>query len=175
MDSRISAAVSAGSISATDQTALDSALDAIDSSLASQRTGGSRPSGDIKSRIDDLIDQQVSAGTLSEDQASELRSFFAEGPGEARETAQAQDAEGMEGMRGVGGPPPGPPPSDSESSDDEDSSDTLAEQTTQQIEALMTFLEQLRDSLSSGLYAGSTSSTASSGSTNAGLVIDTSA
>lgn len=87
--------VSSGTISASDQSALSSALNDIDSSLQSDGTSdqssGSGPDG-IKSKIDDLIQQEVSSGKLTDQQATELqgvfKSAFSHGPG------------------GAGGPPP---------------------------------------------------------------------
>lgn len=176
MDKRIDAAVSAGSISTEDQTALDSALDAIDSTLSAgsaKQTSRLAPA-DMKEQIDSLIDGQVSAGTLTEDQATELRNFFAQGPSAAdgssasgtEETGELAGIGGTRGMRPMG-PPPGPPPggSDEESSSDGETS------ITDQLDTLIAFLEKLRQSLSSDngySLAGSTSS----GSTASGLVVD---
>lgn len=161
MDSRISAAVSAGSIDTEDQEALGKALDAIDATLSASRTSGARPSGDMKARMDSLIDQQVEAGMLTDEQAEELKELFAAGP--------AGGAQGPGGMGGPGGPPP-PPPSDT----DEDNDETLdaTEAAAKQLDAIMAFLETLRNSLSSGLYGESGTT---SGGGNAGLVVDTQA
>lgn len=82
--------VSSGTISASDQSALSSALSDIDSSLQSDGTGDqssdSGPGG-IKSKIDDLIQQEVSSGKLTDQQATELqgifKSAFSHGPGGA--------------------------------------------------------------------------------------------
>jgi hypothetical protein len=162
MDSRISAAVSAGSIDTEDQEALGKALDAIDATLQAGRTSGSRPSGDMKTRMDSLIDQQVEAGTLTDEQAEELKELFAAGP-----------ANGAQGPGGMGGPgcAGGPPPS-SESDEEEDETVDAAEAAAKQLDAIMAFLETLRNSLSSGLYGESGTT---SGGGNAGLVVDTQA
>ena len=69
--------VNSGAVSSTDQSALSSALTDIDSSLqadrASDQSSGTRPSpGDLKSKIDDLIQNEVSSGNLTSDQATEL-------------------------------------------------------------------------------------------------------
>ena len=80
--------VSSGTISASDQSALSSALGDIDSSLQSDGTSdqssGSGLDG-IKSKIDDLIQQEVSSGKLTDQQATELqgifKSAFSHGPG----------------------------------------------------------------------------------------------
>ncbi|MDG2533219.1 hypothetical protein P6144_06145 [Sphingomonas sp. HITSZ_GF] len=171
MDARISAAASAGTISTDDQNALSSALDTIDSSLASDRASGGKP-GDMKTKIDGIIDEQVKSGALTEDQAAELKSFFAQGPdgGEG----------GPGGPQGAGGPPPGPPPASSDAdSDDEDATDTatqISEIAARQLEAMSAFLEKLRDAAASGSSTyGSNAGKSSNGSSATGLVIDTNA
>lgn len=149
MDQRISAAVSAGAISATDQKALGTALDAIDSSL----TAG-RGSGDMKDRIDDLIQQQVDGGTLSDEQASELQSFFAQGP------------EGTRAPGGADGPPP-PPPSDGASTEGGETS-TVSDAASTKLAALEAFLERLRESQASKTGYGTATQTGNA----TGLVLD---
>ncbi len=82
--------VSDGTISSSDQSALTTALQDIDTSLqqskSSDQSSGTKPSKDgLKSKIDDLISNEVSNGTLTSDQADELKgvfqSAFAKGPG----------------------------------------------------------------------------------------------
>ena len=84
--------VSSGQISSTDETALSSALDDIDSAMksgassAASGSGGSPPSPEaMQSKINDLIQNEVSSGKLTSDQASELKDVFANafsgGPG----------------------------------------------------------------------------------------------
>jgi hypothetical protein len=73
--------VKSGAISSSDQDALAAALTDIDSSIqagrASDEASGTRPSpGDLKSKIDDLINGEVSSGKLTSDQASELQGVF---------------------------------------------------------------------------------------------------
>lgn len=166
MDARIAAATSAGTISETDQTALENALDSIDSSLASG-SAGTKPSGDIKERIDSLIAQQVETGTLTEEQAEELQSFFAEGP------------DGGAGPVGAAGGPRGPsrPPLPEFASSDlsgGDASSETSEVVTQKLDALITFLSQLRESLSNSTYGTDLTGNAAN-SNNTGLVVDTTA
>lgn len=109
----IASQASTGKISSTDQTALTSAVDDIDSDLSSSSASGSSATAqrlspsDLKSRIDDLIGNEVSNGTLTSDQAATLKSVFAKG-----------SHGGHGGAGGIGdGPPPGPPPS-AQGSDD---------------------------------------------------------
>src|SRR5436189_3343960 len=115
--------VKSGAIKSSDQDALASALTDIDSALQTSRTsdqaGGSRPSpGDLKSKIDDLINGEVSSGKLTSDQATELQGIFkaafANGPGEAGPGGPG----GAGGAHGHHGGHGGPPPSDSSSSTD---------------------------------------------------------
>lgn len=173
MNDRISAAVSSGEISATDQSALSTALDSIDSTLSSERSSGTKPSGDMKAKMESLIQGQVDNGTLTEDQAAELKSLFAQGP---------EGKGGPGGPRGAGGPPPQIAEEESDSEDDtsEDSASTSTSTTasddvaSKQLDALMAFLQQLRDSSedsTSYSASGDTSKSASGKST--GLVVDT--
>ena len=154
--------VKSGAIKSSDQDALALALTDIDSAMqssrASDQASGTRPSpADLKSKIDDLINGEVSSGKLTSDQATELQGIFkaafANGPG------------------GAGGPPPGgPPPADGASSSDDTSSSTTSIE-----DILKQFLESLQESLSasSSTSYGATgsSSTSSSGSFSA-LLID---
>ena len=164
--------VNSGAIGSSDQSALSSALTDIDSALqagrSSDQSSGTRPSpGDLKSKIDDLIQSEVSSGKLTSDQATELqgvfKAAFANGPG---------GAGGPGGPGGAGGPPPGPPPSDSSSStdgtDDSSSDNSVAD-------LLQQFLQALQSSLpSSTSYnaAGTSSTTSSNSSQLSALLID---
>lgn len=188
MDARISTATKAGSISTTDQTALETALDSIDSALGVGGTSSSSSTGSakqtsrlepsqMKDRIDDLIDQQVSAGTLTDDQAKELKDFFAQGPGE--DVSGVEGSKGAGGPRRMGGPPPmGPPPGASSDDDDDDDDDTSTDSTdatsaTTQLDSLIAFLEKMRESMaSSGGYGTSASSSSASDSSSSGLLVD---
>jgi len=158
--------VKSGAIKSSDQDALASALTDIDSAMqasrASDQASGTRPShADLKSKIDDLINSEVSSGKLTSDQATELQGIFkaafANGPG------------------GAGGPPPGggpggPPPADGASSSDDTSSST-----TSIDDILKQFLQSLQESLSASSStsygASGSSSTSGSGSFTA-LLID---
>lgn len=153
--------VSAGTISSSDQSALSTALTDIDSALQQSRAGGqssgTRPSKEeMQSKIDELISNEVSNGTLTSDQADELKgvfqSAFAKGPGGAGEPG------------GAGGPPPGPPPDDTSSdslSTTDSTGSTSADATTAEI--LQQFLQALQQSQSSASsYAANGSSTGNS-------------
>jgi len=157
--------VKSGAIKSSDQDALASALTDIDSAMqasrASDQASGTRPSpADLKSKIDDLINGEVSSGKLTSDQATELQGIFkaafANGPG------------------GAGGPPPGgrggPPPADGASSTDDSSSST-----TSIDDILKQFLQSLQESLSassSTTYGATGSSSASSSGSFTALLID---
>src|SRR6476469_4455477 len=139
--------VNSGAVSTSDQDALSSALSDIDTSLqagrASDQASGTRPvPGDLKSKIDDLINGEVSSGKLTSDQATELQGIFkaafANGPGGA-----GGGHGGPGGPGGAGGPPPGPPPSDGASSSDDSSSSTTAAD-----DIFKQFLQSLQEQLS---------------------------
>lgn len=142
----LAAEISSGSVSASDSDALSSALDSIDSSLQQSRpsAGSTPPSpGDLQDKVSSLIDQQVTSGALTSDQASELKQVFAntftgQGPG------------------GAGGPPPSATDSDSDSASDGSTSDTQ----TSIADLINNFLKQLQQNQTSGYDA-------SAGSTNA--------
>jgi hypothetical protein len=169
--------VKSGAISSSDKDALSAALNDIDASMqssrASDQASGTRPSpSDLKSKIDDLINGEVSSGKLTSDQATELQGIFkaafANGPGGA--------GGGPGGPGGAGGPPRGghggPPPSDGASSSDDSSSST-----TSADDILKQFLQSLQEQLSassSTTYGatGSSSSSSSSSSSFSALLID---
>jgi hypothetical protein len=162
LQDELQAEVSSGAINASDQSALSAALSSIDSALQSSGTsdqsGTSSPDA-FESKINGLIQQQVSAGTLTDDQATELQGIF--------------KAALSHGPHGAGGPPPGgPPPSGGPASasgtDDSSTASSL-------LDLLQQFLQSLTD-LSSSSDAGSTgtsaagtsSSTDSTGSASGG-------
>jgi hypothetical protein len=81
LQEQLQAEVNSGAISSSDQGALSSALTDISASLqngaAADPTGGaSAPPGDLKSKIDGLIANEVSSGKLTSDQATELQGVF---------------------------------------------------------------------------------------------------
>ena len=154
-----------GAVKSSDQDALAAALTDIDSAMqagrASDQASGTRPSpGDLKSKIDDLINGEVSSGKLTSDQATELQGIFkaafAHGPG------------------GAGGSPPGgaggPPPADAaSSSDDSSSSPSSIDDILKQF--LQSLQEQLSDSSSTSYGATGKTSSSNSASFSA-LLID---
>lgn len=73
--------VNSGAISSSDESALSSALNDISSSLQGGSTDGTTAAGntspgDIKSKIDSLIANEVSSGKLTQQQATELQGLF---------------------------------------------------------------------------------------------------
>jgi hypothetical protein len=116
--------VNSGAVASTDQSALSSALTDINSSLQSggdPSSGTNASPGDLKSKIDGLIANEVSSGKLTTDQASELQDVFKQafaaspgGPAGADAAAAASSAGGTGGSHaarhghhgGHGGPPP---------------------------------------------------------------------
>ena len=173
LQDELASEVKSGAISSSDKDALSAALTDIDSSIKSSRdsdkASGTRPSpGDLKSKIDDLINGEVSSGKLTSDQATELqgifKSAFANGPG------GPGGGGGPGGPGGAGGPPPGgPPPSDSSSFSDSSSSTTSVE------DILKQFLQSLQESLSassSTSYSASGTGSSDSASSLSALLID---
>lgn len=128
--------ISAGSIQSGDKDALSAALDSIDKSLTSDRTSQSGPPapGEMKTKIDSLIQGQVDSGALTEDQATELKQLFSETFG----------AQGHHRAHGAGHPPP-PPPDDSQT-DSASSSSSSTGLGADASDILQQFLELLKNS-----------------------------
>jgi hypothetical protein len=111
LQNELQSEVSSGTISSDDQDALSAALDDIDSTLRSQRpaSGSARPSPDeMKSKIDDLIANEVQNGKLTSDQADELKNVFAKafshgGDGAGGPQGNPGGAGGAGGPGGSGG------------------------------------------------------------------------
>ena len=77
LQNQLTSQVAAGKISGADQTVLSTALNSIDQTLQQDvGSAGQRPPQDLKGKIGSLIDQQVSDGKLTSDQASELKNVF---------------------------------------------------------------------------------------------------
>ena len=158
--------VKSGAVKSSDQDALSAALTDIDSAMqasrASDQASGTRPSpADLKSKIDDLINGEVSSGKLTSDQATELQGIF-----------KAAFANGRGGAGGPGGPggAGGPPPADGASSSDDSSSSTNSID-----DILKQFLQSLQESLSassSTTYSATGNSSASSSASFSALLID---
>ena len=153
LQTELASEVKAGTINSSDQSALSSALDDIDQAMQSSKpSAGSRPSPDeMKSKIEGLIDDQVSSGKLTSDQADELKGVFAKG---------LQGGPG--GPGGAGGPPPGGAggaggAGGSKSSKDTDPADSNGDGT-------VSALEQAAYDASNKTSSDSTSSTKSSDS-----------
>src|ERR1700733_2521771 len=167
LEAELESEVSAGTVSSSDQSALPSALTSINSSLTAGQssqtagspdgTGGNGP-GDIKSKINSLIQAQVASGALTSNQATELQNLFSNTFGNGPDGSG-----GPGGPQGFGGPPPGPPPSggsssssasaiaqllDSSSSTDASSTDGSSTDSTSLSNILQDFLKQLQDSQS---------------------------
>lgn len=129
----------------------------MQSSSASDQSSGSKSSPDaFKSKIDDLIQQEVSAGKLTDQQATELQGIF--------KAAFSQGPDGAGGPGGAGGPPPdGPPPA--KGTDGSSSGNSV-------VDLLQQFLDSLKSLLTDSTSAsttGSSDTTSASGtsSTNA--------
>jgi hypothetical protein len=183
LEAELQSEVSDGTISSSDQSALSSALTNIDSSLtagqSSQAVGsaGDAGPGDIKSKINSLIQAQVASGALTSNQATELQNLFNDTFG------HGSDGPGGPGGPGgpQGGPPPGPPPSgagssgsasaitqllDSASSTSGDTSgDTSSTDSSSSSNVLQDFLKLLQDAQSFAYGANGTSASNAAAST----------
>lgn len=174
MSSTISNELSAGSLSSTDATALTSALTSIDTSLSADRTSSSTSGSSskldpasMKDKIDSLISDQVSAGLLTDNQASELKNLFASG-GQSTSSSTSRD------IAGAGGPPPAPPPGPppDDASSDPSSNDNTSSSSVRDL--LSSFIKQLQSSqVSSSAYAAT--GTSKNSYASSALVLDTSA
>jgi hypothetical protein len=160
MSDTISSALSAGTLSSTDATALTGALTSIDASLSADRSSGTSQAtldpASMKDRIDGLIADQVSSGSLTSDQATELKNLFAS---HGRSTQAAEDGSGVPDADG----PPGPPPSDAAPAG-------AAESGASTNDLLATFIQQLQSGQSTG--AGYGASGTSTGAGSAALLFD---
>jgi hypothetical protein len=184
LEAELQSEVSAGTVSSSDESALSSALTSINNSLtADQSSSGSQAAGstgdsgpgDIKSKINNLIQAQVSSGALTSDQATELQNLFSNTFGNGPGGSGGQGGPGGPGgPQGFGGPPPGPPPSggsssasaleqllDSSSSTDASSTDGSSSDSNSLSNVLQDFLKQLQDSQSLS-YGANGATTASS-------------
>ncbi|KQT85010.1 hypothetical protein ASG51_00170 [Methylobacterium sp. Leaf465] len=173
MASTISSELSAGALSGTDATALTSALTAIDTGLSASSSGKAaggaataRDPASLTDRIDGLIADQVSAGTLTDDQAGALKSLFASG-GQSTRASQA------DGAREAGGPPPGPPPDGAASGSDDGTTNGSATRASVS-DLLSSFIKQLQSVQATGSAYGANGTNRTSSASSA-LVLDTSA
>lgn len=157
--------VSAGTISSSDQSALSSALDDIDSAMksgASSTSSSSPPSPDqMQSKIDDLIQNEVSSGKLTSDQASELKNVF------------ANTFSGS--ANGAGGPPPPPDGGDSSSTSSTDStssSNSSSSSSSTTTAELMKELISLLQNATSQSTSYSSSGNSTSSNASSALLVD---
>ncbi|SEG63330.1 hypothetical protein SAMN04488144_13045 [Methylobacterium sp. 190mf] len=138
----------------------------------------------MKDRIDGLIADQVSSGSLTADQATELKNLFAS-HGRSTQSADAT-GDGTGDVAGPDGPPPGPPPgpaptdaagsagsgasvsASASTSTSTSTSTTDAARTTNDL--LSTFIQQLQSGQSGRVGYGA-SGTANSGAVSA-LLLD---
>lgn len=157
-----------GALSSTDADALTSALSSIDSSLSSSSSSSTSTTrldpSSMKDRIDSLISDQVSSGTLTSDQASELKNLFAS-HGKSVTSSSSDSGSNTDGPQGP--PPPGPPPG----ADASASSSSSSSSTSSTSDLLSAFMQQLQAAQSSGTgYAASGQS--SSAQSSSALLFD---
>nr|WP_319484085.1 hypothetical protein [uncultured Cohaesibacter sp.] len=144
VEQELQSLVAAGEISSDDQDALSTALDAIGNEMQGTAPGASTPppsKEEVQNKIDSLIQDQVEAGTLTEEQADELSSLFED----VTSASSPDGASGPGGPGGPGGPPPGPPPGEASATSSEE---TSSDDDTSTL--LQTFLEKLQEQNASG-------------------------
>jgi hypothetical protein len=166
----LQSAVSAGTVKSTDQGALSSALTDIGAAMKSSAQSGSPTDpGTMKDKVNSLIDNEVSDGKLTTDQATELKQVF------------AQATQKMGGHHHHMHVSSSSSSSDSGTSDGSTSSDPLSlltgasgtgstDSTQSAIDGLMTFLQQLGQNVSGNYGANGTANPAAS--TAASMLFD---
>ncbi|WP_026790866.1 hypothetical protein [Pleomorphomonas oryzae] len=164
LQSTLQSDISTGSIKSSDQSALATALENIDGTLSSNRssaTSSSKPPSrdEMKGKIADLIQQQVSAGTLTSDQATELAQVFDDTFSKGKGTQSAG------GPQGAGGPPPGPPPEEGQSTEATDDSSSSSTSITD-------ILKQLQDALTESSQTSYSANGTSSSSSSTSYLFD---
>jgi hypothetical protein len=99
LQQELAAELTAGTVSSTDASALSTAITEIDSTLQSEASSsdGTLPSPEeMQAKIEELIDQEVEAGTLTSEQGDALKAVFAAtfaiAAGATEETTTATDA-----------------------------------------------------------------------------------
>jgi hypothetical protein len=176
LQAELQSEVTSGAVGSSDQAALSSALQDINSSLQNGGAGASAsgttlPPGDLKSKIDSLIAGEVSSGKLTPDQATALqgvfKATFANGAGSPAGADGAGAAHhGHHGHHGGSGA------GDATSSTDATSG---ASNASSAIDILQQFLQSLKDSVSSSspstYSASGTSDTASTGTTSTSAIV----
>ena len=165
LQEELQAEVKSGAISSSDQSALSSALTDINSSLqsggASDQSSGSNSSpGDLKSKIDGLIANEVSSGKLTSDQATELQGVFQA----AFANGGPRRAPGGAGGARRHGHPAVRRRLDGSSSTDSTGSTSSTSSTSTTDDILKQFLQSLQNSLS----ASSSTSYSANGNTGTG-------
>jgi hypothetical protein len=203
LQQQLTSSIETGKVKASDKTALSASLNTIDQTLR-QNGPPQRPEGlsrvespgangpkNAKSRIDALVQQQVSSGALTAEQGAELKQVFADAfaQGKQQGGGRSDENNGPDGVRGKGpgGPPPGGGPGgpkgaggplpNKKDDDDDDSSSTSSSRSTSASSsssastALTALLKKLQDSLEkTSTYAASGNATTKT--TAKSLVVD---
>jgi hypothetical protein len=174
LQAELQSEVASGAIGSSDQSALSSALNDIGSSLQSGQAGASSGGadaspGDLKSKIDSLIANEVSSGNLTSNQATELQDVFkqafSQGAGGASAPGAADGASGTGSAgrvhHGHHGGHGGPSPADNSSTTDGTGSTSSTSGTGSASDILQQFLQSLQTSLSSSSSSSYSSTGAS--------------
>jgi hypothetical protein len=147
--------VTAGTIPSGDQSALSSAISDIGSALQS---GGSSTAS-IKDQVSGAIDNEVSSGKLTTDQASELKGLFAKAhAGHAHHAHGGGGASALDSLFSDDSTDPTDPTNTAASSTDPLSS--VASSANSALDGLTSFVSSLRSAVSSNSLYGAAGSTA---------------
>lgn len=148
LQNELSSEVSSGTVKSSDESALSSALDDIDSALKSEgsSTFGPPSPKDIQSKVNDLISTEVKNGKLTSNQADQLKNIFAK--------ALPQGDPG--GPGGHGGPHgPGNVGTTNSASGDQSSTSDASSSSTDTNSLLQDFLKLIQDAQNTNGYSAS--------------------
>ncbi len=141
--------VAAGTIPSNDQSALSSAITDIGSQL---RSGTATPGASMQDRVSGLIDNEVSSGKLTSDQASELKGLF------SKAHAHMHHAHGGGGggsaMNALFSTDGGSDPTDPTASTPTDPLTAIAGTAGSAVDSLASFVSKLRSSVSANSLYG---------------------
>jgi hypothetical protein len=144
--------VTAGTIPSGDQSALSSAISDIGNAIQS---GGSSTAS-IKDQVSGAIDNEVSSGKLTTDQASELKGLFAKAhAGHAHHAHGGGGASALDSLFSDDSTDPTDPTSTAASS-----TDPLSSVASSALDGLTSFVSSLRSAVSSNSLYGAAGSTA---------------
>jgi len=151
--------VASGVIPSNDQSALSAAITDIGSQL---RSGSATPGASMQDRVSNLIDNEVSSGKLTSDQASELKGLFAKAHAHMH---HAHGGGGGSALSALLSPDGSTDPNDpnATTTSSSDPLTAIAGGASSAVDSLASFVSRLRSSVSSNSLYGA-------GGTPAGMV-----